>query len=70
MFIDREITIKLLPREDGGVCVCSDDVPGLILSGSDPLKVMADIGPALKALYEYRNRGGDADATPTVTTLT
>jgi hypothetical protein len=61
VFIDREITIKLLPREDGGVRVCSDDVPGLILSGPDPLKVLADIGPALKILFHYRkNRGVEA----------
>lgn len=50
--IDREmsITIKLIPREDGGLRVCSDDVPGLILSHSDPELVMADLGPAIADL--------------------
>ena len=52
--IEREIKISIGPREDGGVRIWSDDMPGLILSGSDPLKVMADIGPALKALIEYK----------------
>ena len=54
MFIDREIKVTLAPREDGGVRIWSDDVPGLILSGPDQLTVIADIGPALKGLHEYR----------------
>ena len=54
--IDREIKITIGPREDGGVRIWSDDMPGLILSGSDPLKVMADIGPALKVLIEYKRQ--------------
>ena len=52
--IEQEIKISIGPREDGGVRVWSDDMPGLILSGSDPLKVMAAIGPAIKALIEYK----------------
>lgn len=52
--IEQEIKIVIGPREDGGVRIWSDDMPGLILSGSDPLKVMSDIGPAIKALIEYR----------------
>ena len=58
MFIDREINIKLLPREDGGLRVCSDDVPGLILSGANQLDVLASIGPALEALHESQRRAG------------
>jgi len=54
--IEHEIKITIGPRSDGGVRIWSDDIPGLILSGSDPLKVMADIGPALKALIEYQKQ--------------
>lgn len=50
----KEITIKLLPREDGGLRVCSDDEPGLILSGADPMKVMAGVWPALTILERRR----------------
>jgi hypothetical protein len=48
--INREIVIRLLPREDGGLRVCSDDVPGLILSGPNPAAVMSDVWPALLVL--------------------
>ena len=45
--MDREITIRLIPREDGGIRVCSDDIPGLILSGPDPIDAILDIWPAI-----------------------
>lgn len=45
------ITLKLERRpQDGGLRVYSDDVPGLVLSGPDPDKVMADVMPALRGL--------------------
>lgn len=44
------VTIKLLVREDGGLRVCSDDVPGLILSGPDQAVVLGDVLPALRVL--------------------
>jgi hypothetical protein len=47
MIIDRELCIKMAPREDGGLRVWSDDLPGLILSHPDQLKVLKDIGPAI-----------------------
>jgi uncharacterized protein YkvS len=53
MVIEQEICIKIAPRGDGGIRVWSDDVPGLILSGLDPLKVIADIGPALAGLSGF-----------------
>jgi hypothetical protein len=52
--LDMEITIHLAPRDDGGIRIWSDDVPGLILSGPDALTVISDIGPALKALLEFK----------------
>jgi len=57
--LDRAYTIKIMPREDGGLRVLSDDAPGLILSGADPLKVMAAVLPALEALADH---GARADA--------
>jgi len=54
MKIDREIRIVVSPREDGGVRVWSDDVPGLILSGLDVRNVLLDISPALVTILEYR----------------
>lgn len=49
----KELTLKLLPREDGGIRIWCEEVPGLILSGSDPQKVMSDVIPALNVLAEY-----------------
>lgn len=48
------IEITLLPREDGGLRICSTSHPGLILSGSDPDQVIAQVWPALKALDKYK----------------
>lgn len=48
--LPRAITVKLMPREDGGLRVCSDDVPGLILSSRDVDGVMLDIIPAATAI--------------------
>lgn len=42
-------------RSDGGLRVWSDDFLGLILSGPDPAKVLADIWPAIIALREYNS---------------
>lgn len=49
-------TIKLQRREDGGLCVWSDDVPGLVLSGPDPQAIMRDVWPALEALRTYNSK--------------
>lgn len=66
---DDAVTIKLLRREDGGLRICSDNVPGLILSSSDPEKALRDIWPALRVLYpsfacqttvQTADRGSDA----------
>jgi hypothetical protein len=44
------LSIRIGGRPDGGLRVWSEDIPGLILSGIDPDKVMASIWPALHAL--------------------
>lgn len=51
--IEREITIKLSPREDGGLRVWSDDLPGLILSHSSQLLVLQDMGNVIAALCAH-----------------
>ncbi len=53
MFLDRTITITLEPREDGGIRIYSDALPGLILSHSDPHKAMEALGPSLQMLTAY-----------------
>ena len=45
-----KLTLTLERREDGGLRVYSDDVPGLILSGRNPDKVMATVLDAINAL--------------------
>jgi hypothetical protein len=50
LLIDREITIKMAPREDGGLRVWSDDLPGLILSHSNQRLVLQDVGNVIAAL--------------------
>lgn len=52
--IRRAISIKIEPREDGGLRVSSDDERGLLLSGPDPERVMECILPALAAIEKYR----------------
>lgn len=54
MLVDREITIKLAPREDGGLRVWSDEVPGLTLSHNDQERIIKDLGVALLAILQYR----------------
>lgn len=46
-----EITIRIAEREDGGLRVWSDDVPGFVLSHAERGKVLADIGPALTRIF-------------------
>lgn len=48
------VTVTLEDREDGGLRVYSDDLPGLILSGEDREKVASRIVPAIRALFEYK----------------
>jgi hypothetical protein len=48
------VTVTLADREDGGLRVHSDDLPGLILSGTDRTGVTEKIAPAIKALFEHK----------------
>ena len=41
------VTVTIERREDGGLYVYSDDVPGFVLSHLDAHAVLADIEPAL-----------------------
>ena len=45
-------TVTFAKRADGGMRIFSDDLPGLILSHSDPDKVAADVWPTIKVLIE------------------
>lgn len=49
-----KITVTFQAREDGGLRAWSPDVPGLVLSGADPAKVMEDLVPAIEAILEQR----------------
>jgi hypothetical protein len=48
----KRITIHLEPRDDGGLRVCSDDLPGLVLSNADADAVLNDLGPAVKGIWK------------------
>ena len=48
------MTIKIIVsfegREDGGLKAYSDDLPGFVLSHSDPNAVLKDVKPALEGI--------------------
>lgn len=52
MALKRAVTIRLIPREDGGLRVSSDELLGLVLSGNQPNNVMNQILPAIAALHD------------------
>ena len=51
--IEKEITIRLAPREDGGLRAWSDDIPGLILSSRVQRLVLLDLGRAILGILEH-----------------
>lgn len=53
-----EITVQVSDREDGGVRVLSEDVPGLMLGGSDRQRIWNLVGPAVQYLLGV-NKGLD-----------
>jgi hypothetical protein len=55
----RHIKVIIEPRDDGGICVYSDDLPGLVLSGKNRIGILADIEPAVRVLLEHN--GGSAE---------
>jgi len=52
------LTATLEDRAGGGLRVYSEDLPGLILSGSDKHTVLESIAPAIKAIFEHRGIHG------------
>jgi len=48
------LSVTLSGREDGGLNVSSDELPGLILSGSNREKIVAAIVPTIRAIFEHR----------------
>ena len=58
------VNVLIQDRPGGGIRVSSDELPGLILSGPDRVKVMAAIPAAVRALL-HLDRGTDVrvDAT-------
>ncbi len=50
------VTVCFERREDGGIFVYSDDVPGLALSSADPRKALDDVLPALEVLEANAKR--------------
>lgn len=48
-----KIVVTFERREDGGLRVFSDDVPGFVLSHSDPRAVLDDVKPALERMLSH-----------------
>lgn len=51
-------TITIEDREDGGLRVSSDDIAGLILSGPDKEKVLADMAVVIPVLMRRTKAAG------------
>jgi hypothetical protein len=56
-----KISVRVSGREDGGLRVTSDDVPGLLLSGADRQRVWNLVGPTVIGLLKA-NRGMAVEA--------
>jgi tRNA pseudouridine-54 N-methylase len=52
--IQRIIKVQTEAREDGGIRVWSDELPGLILSGKNRNAVLAAIEPAICVLLSHK----------------
>lgn len=52
--LPKGMTLTLEAREDGGLRISSEQMPGLILSGHDPDAVMAKVLPAITALQQHQ----------------
>lgn len=46
--------ISVSRREDGGLRIWSNNLPGLVLSGADASAVWRDLGPAIEALLNHK----------------
>ncbi len=54
MLLPARITVVFERREEGGLRAFSDDVPGFVLSHSDPMAVLRDIKPALEGILSHQ----------------
>ena len=45
-----KVVVAFERRNDGGLRAYSNDVPGFVLSHSDPTAVIRDVGPALEVI--------------------
>ncbi len=54
MLLPAKITVMFERREDGGLRAFSNDVPGFVLSHSDPMAVLSDIKPALEGILSHQ----------------
>jgi hypothetical protein len=52
------VNVFLEPREDGGLRVYSDDLPGLVLSGRSGARVRQDIPRAIEGILAYKFGAG------------
>jgi hypothetical protein len=51
--LPAKLTVIFERREDGGLRAYSDDVPGFVLSHSDPKAVLKDVKPALEQILSH-----------------
>lgn len=49
-----KLTVRFARRDDGGLRAWCDDLPGFVLSHSDPLAVIEDVEPALEAMLSAK----------------
>lgn len=56
----NKIAVTFEQRDDGGLRVYSDELPGFILSSSDTEAVLKDVGPVLKIFLDQMGWGKDA----------
>jgi hypothetical protein len=59
------VTVTIERREDGGLYVYSDDLPGFVLSHLDAHAVLADIEPALSVFLSHKF-GGEVTIKPSI----
>src|SRR5258707_14038694 len=51
--LPAKFVVSFERRDDGGLRAWSDDVPGFVLSHSDPQAVLEDVKPALQAILSH-----------------
>jgi hypothetical protein len=53
--LPKDLHIKISARFDGSVLITCEEMPGLILAGTNPEKMVAAIWPAIQALDNYKS---------------